>query len=241
MRGVVGDLEEERPLARGGGVDDLERLVGQAVGEVLARLAPLQVRDVAELVAERPAAAIGVEEGLRGPPERAADVDVEPLRLGIVRRVAQVPLADQGGQVSGRSEDLGDRDLLERQVGDRGRRDELPVAVGGGVRAASSQIVIPSRAGCLPVIRLARVGEQTDAAYACVNRTPCAASRSMCGVSCRSAPWHADVGPAQVVGDDQHDVQRASTAPPRRPPRAEAGPGAAARARTPRPVRGSTP
>ena len=35
---------------------------------------------------------------------------------------------------------------------------------GGGVRAASSQMVIPSRAGCLPVIRLDRVGEQTDAA-----------------------------------------------------------------------------
>src|SRR5581483_5946965 len=56
-------------------------------------------------------------------------------------------------------------------------------------RADSAQVVICSRAGCLPVISAARVGEQTGAlAYACVNRTPSRASRSRCGDSWYGLP-----------------------------------------------------
>ena len=104
-----------------------ERLVGQPVGEVFARAAELQVRHVAEL-AVGGAARIGEKEGVGRARLRAADVDVETVRFGVVRGVAQVPLAHQGRQVTGRLQVLGDRGFRVRQVGDRDRRHEAAIA-----------------------------------------------------------------------------------------------------------------
>ena len=46
----------------------------------------------------------------------------------------------------------------------------------------SVQLVTRCRAAFIPVSALIREGEHTAEAYACVNFTPCAASRSMLGV-----------------------------------------------------------
>lgn len=123
--GVVGEMDEERavPGAPHGG----DGLGGEAIGEVLAFPAPRQARDVAHLGPGAPQAAIGMEEGRGGSPEGAPDVDVEPVGLRVVRRVAQVPLAHVGGEVPGEVQGFGDRQVAVGQVPDGDWGDQPPV------------------------------------------------------------------------------------------------------------------
>jgi hypothetical protein len=126
VRGVMGQVEEERPLS--GHVDHLERLVGQAVGQILAGLPARQAGHIPVFAPETVRALVGMEERGGSAPESASDVDIETLRLGIKARRTQVPLADQRGEVARVVEVFGERDLGKGQVADGGGRRHFPAA-----------------------------------------------------------------------------------------------------------------
>src|SRR5438309_986605 len=92
VRRVMGEIKEERLFVRT--LHDAESLVGEAIGEVLARLAEFQVRHVAEFRAVPTTAAVGPKERLRRAPLRSADIHVEAVCLGSMFGVAEVPLAN---------------------------------------------------------------------------------------------------------------------------------------------------
>jgi hypothetical protein len=99
MDGMVAKIEEERLVPSL--VHDLKRLVGQAVGQILAFVAKFEVRHISELPAPSAWAAVRIEERSRSAPESAADVDIETMCLGIVCGVAEMPLAHVGREVAG--------------------------------------------------------------------------------------------------------------------------------------------
>jgi hypothetical protein len=116
MHGIVGKVQKERPVLVL--ADDLHRLVGQAIRQILARLT---VRQHVPLGAQsrggnRPVALVGIEVVARCTVRVPTDIDIEPVMLGQrERRSAQMPFADTGRVVTGLAQRLGDRDLLQRQ------------------------------------------------------------------------------------------------------------------------------
>ena len=65
---------------------------------------------------------------------------------------------------------------------------------------------VPTRIGCRPVSSIARVGEQTHQPMNCVNSTPCEKEP----IDVRrghSAAMHAQIAPADIVGQDVDDVR----------------------------------
>ncbi len=114
VRCMMSQVEKKRLPVRP--VDDAQRLGGEAVGEVFAGLAELQVRDIAELGPEPSAAAVGPEERLGSAPLRAADVHIKAMGLGVVLGIAQVPFPDQRGEVAGIVQSPRQRRLRVRQI-----------------------------------------------------------------------------------------------------------------------------
>ncbi len=106
----------------------------------------------------------------------APAVGVEPLIFRVVSLTAQVPFSGEVGRIAGFLQGFGNRDLFQGEGVEILRPPQLAfLGSSPGI-----QSVILSRAGYLPVMMLARVGEQTGAAaYASVKRTPLAARRSV--------------------------------------------------------------
>ena len=191
MDRVVSQVEEERP----GPVllDEPDRLVGEAVGQILVIVPSTQAGGLESEVPAGRRARLG-----------PADVPVEALAFGPERRPAQVPLADAGRTVSGRLERLGERELLEGQVlADRRTTQLLGRPVGPPrqpVREVQPRGVLAghdggSRRGADRAGRVA-VGEP---------HAPARQGIDVGGLVIRAAVT-AEVGPAEVVQDDQHDV-----------------------------------
>ena len=110
----MSEVEEERLVA--GVIDDLDRFISETIGQVFARFAELEMRHVAKLGAEPARAAVGPPEGLRRTPVRAADVHVEAMGLGEVIRIAQMPLADERGEIARVLQMLRERRLRVRKI-----------------------------------------------------------------------------------------------------------------------------
>lgn len=121
----MSEIKKERTLART--VDDLQRLVGESVCEVLSRLAKFQMRYVPEFASEAPGTAIGPPIGVRGAPVGTTAIYVETVRLGKMIRVAEMPLADERGEVAGPSQKRRECRLGVWQVWQRIGLDEGPV------------------------------------------------------------------------------------------------------------------
>jgi hypothetical protein len=123
---------------------------------------------------------VGREIARRGAGVRAADVHIEALLRGIKLLVAQMPFADARGGVTACFEPLGEVSSSSGNCSVHFGMTRRPLS--GTCPAIQS--VMCSRAGDLPVIMAARVGEHTvQAEYAWVKRMPSFASWSMCGVS----------------------------------------------------------
>ena len=88
----------------------------------------------------------------------AGDVEIEALVLGVVLGAAEVPFADAGGNVARRFERLGNGDLFQ---GRNFRQSGIRRALVGASPVPGIQSVRCNRAGYLPVMMLARVGEHT--------------------------------------------------------------------------------
>jgi hypothetical protein len=153
VNGVVRQVEEEGPIPVR--FEELLGLDGEAVGEVLAVGGFFEARHEATV-----AALVGgeVTEGRAG--VVAGDVDVETalLRAGVL--AAEVPFTDMAGDIIRCLERRGERHLAGRHcwlmwAGAVSGRD-------GGT--AGQPVGELRRAGYLPVIRAARVGEHTGQA-----------------------------------------------------------------------------
>ena len=107
VRGVMRQVQKEPPLAVG--VDELHRLGGQAIGQVLPIRCLLKARHEPFLVAKRRDVA------QRRPGVIARDVRIKPLLQRSKPRASQVPFANVPGRVPGGVKAFGQRDLFQRQ------------------------------------------------------------------------------------------------------------------------------
>lgn len=131
--GVIAHVEEERPV--GSAVDEVEGLVGEPIGEIVAFFGEWQVRDVSHFVSAAEGSGEGVVEGGGASPERPADVEIEAVVLWVIGSIAQMPLANVCGEVSGVVKDLGNGDFGLGQIGNRvrGKKRAIQDIVGGGL------------------------------------------------------------------------------------------------------------
>ena len=186
VRRIRGQHREERPRLIVHPVDHLVDVdVGAPALEGFEHAVPQQDR-------------IGVSAfatfGVRGLGDAAATVDDRPIKSLVARShrraVAQVPLAEDPGRVSRRTESLGDRDLLRAQH----RAPDPGVERGGALGVPSSQERRPrGRAHRMHVEGLERCalrGESVD---------PRRLENRM--------PLHPEISEPLVVGHDDHDVR----------------------------------
>ena len=113
---VMREVKEERAVALV--ADELHRFVGQAVRQVLARLAVGQHVPCRALVGggDGPVAVVGKEVVARRAVAVAGDVHVKAMMLRQRERfAAEVPLADAGRAIAGFAQGLGQREFLQRQ------------------------------------------------------------------------------------------------------------------------------
>ena len=190
--GVIRLVEEERLITAG--IDEFQGFVGQPIREIVALLGAGQVHLVGQKIPARRRAA-----------GSAGNVDVEALVLRVIRLSAEVPFADAGGDVAGRLQRFRDRDFFQRQL----------LRVRGiqkfrGGRAAAVQPDGEIQPGRI----LARMDtcprRRTDAAGRIRVGEPHALPGQpiQVGSPVDAIAVAAQIGPAQVVGEDEDDVRR---------------------------------
>ncbi len=214
MHGIVAQIQEERLVAVG--PDERDRLVRFPIGQVLAFSTRRQVGDLVEL----PLRPIGVEVARRLSQIAPAMVDMVALHLGEVRPLAQVPLADMATNISGRPKRLGQGQLVsphEQRIAGTEQFILRPahilghILAGLGHNAALEPATDPignSHASRIASGLHGRPGRRTDG----TRRIPVGKSHPPGSqpVDLRRleipAPLACQIGPSQVVDQDQYDV-----------------------------------
>ena len=98
--GVMSQVNKERLVARV--IDYLHCFIREPVGEILAGLPKFQMWNVTKLRPVKSAAAVGPEESLRCAPISAADIYVKAVSLRVMLPIAEVPLTDEGSEITSR-------------------------------------------------------------------------------------------------------------------------------------------
>ncbi len=190
---VLRVVEEEGAVAVG--LDEPAALVRQAVGQVLAGGSVGERGDV-----------VGGEIARRRTLVVAGDVDVETVSRGVVvGAVPQVPFADARRDVPRRLQRRGDRHLVVRQV--LGPVGDLEPGLGPGVAGNPVGDVRPR--GILAG-HDRRAGRRADGAGRIAVGEPHRRRGQAIDVRrlVEVAAGVAEVGPAHVIDQDQHDVRR---------------------------------
>jgi hypothetical protein len=148
--------------------------------------------------------AVGREVAARRAGLVAGDVDVEAALLGPVVAAAQVPFADVSRGVTGRPEDLGQGGRLARQVLEELGAQHLLVGPVGPAGQPVGQV----QSGRHLARHQGRPRRRTDGAGGvAVGEAQSRGGQAVqVGRPVERAAVTAQVGPAEVVGQDQHDV-----------------------------------
>ena len=189
--------EEERLAARRDAIDPVDRAARDQVGEIAVFAVRLFARP--EVV---PAARIAVGEvvdAARHRPEERLVARAQRTERG---RIAEVPLADQRGPVAGRAQQRRQGRMLGRQTE---RRAAAAPAVDRLLGGAAQPVLVARRHQREP-------GRRADRRVRIALRHPQAAGGE--AVEHRrdrlAAAVAAEVGEAEVVGDDEDDVRAAA-------------------------------
>jgi len=110
---VMGEPEEKRLASSGGGFDDVEGFLGQAVGEVFTRFSEAESWYEPSFGCGGVGGAEGMEIGGRRAPMGGSDGEVESMGFGKVGGIAEMPFADGGGEIAGELESSGEGDFGE--------------------------------------------------------------------------------------------------------------------------------
>ena len=183
-------IEKERPVFRT--FDELDRLIAEPIGKILARFAFGECRDA-------PRSEIGVWSGFLRP----GNVQVEAVVRRPVARPAEMPLADARRRVAGRMESVGDRLFFQRQVLGPIGHQQLGIT---GHRAGNP--VGDVQPGGILAGQQGRPRRRTNSTGRIVLREPHpflgqpVEARRFIQIASEAA----QIGPAQVIGENEHDI-----------------------------------
>ena len=215
VRTVMPQVEEERPVPRR--IDQLDRLIGEPVGQVFTRLPHSESRHISELSGAAAGSAEGVEIRGRRPPVGAADVDLEPHRLRGMPRIPHMPLAHMEGPVTGRLQNLRYCLLTVGQVRFRecGQQGLVPCRSPGRLPPGGHMQpcrMFPGQDRCPGGGTDGhRIGAREPHPLPC---KPVKVRRLM-----QVRPVAGQIGPAEIIRQDEHHIRRPRFSPENRPRR----------------------
>ncbi len=204
VHGVMCEIDEERLIARA--IDHFDRFIRQAIGEVFVRFAEFEVWNVAKLPAVELCAGVRPEKGLRRAPIGPADVDVETVCFRVVLPVAEVPFADQRGEVARAVETFRDGILAGGEIPDRFR-----VAQPALFRSAFLGAFRPDgevKAGGVFAGHQSRARRRADGHRVGLRKANRFTGEAVeVGRLVQIRPVTAEVGPAEIVGENEKNIR----------------------------------